>query len=45
MLNVITGLLIVVFLLFLSGALKVASETDKKIERSRSEENQNETGK
>ena len=30
MLNVITGLLIVVFLLFLYRALKLASETDKK---------------
>lgn len=35
-------LLIVVFLLFLYGALKLANETDKEIKKSRSEENQNE---
>ena len=42
---IILWLLIVVFLLFLYGTLKLASEADKKIEKSRSEENQNEKRK
>ena len=35
-------LLIVAFLLFLYGALKLANEADKEMKKSRSEENQNE---
>ena len=45
MFKIIVGLLMVVFFLFLYGALKLASEADKEIKKSRSEENQNETRK
>ena len=43
MFKVIAGLLMVVFLLFLYGALKLASLDDKKMKKSKSEENLNET--
>lgn len=43
MLKIIVGLLIVVFLLFLYGALKLASIADKETKKSKSEENSNGT--
>ena len=45
MLKILGGLLIVVFLLSLYGALKLANEADKEMKKSRSEENQNEKRK
>lgn len=43
MFKVILGLLMVVFLLFLYGALKLASLADKEMKESKSEENSNGT--
>ena len=43
MFKVIVGLLMVVFLLFLYGALKLASLSDKEMKKSKSEENSNGT--
>lgn len=39
---IVMWLLIVVFLLFFYGALKLANEADKEMKKIRSEENQNE---